>query len=177
MVPKKIFIAHTTPIKFSIGEIVVHKNGGNYSILGLPDLYRLEESGKPAYAYRKLAHDGSLVGSIWIRAQDVMEDGRFTSLSAIVLGIAKNNILIEPMYVTKPSIGQAIIDTENNDDLLLVTSIPDVESPNFYRAVLVDDSNLGRNISVKEMESKRYVSGEHELQRRMRAEDRKNKTG
>lgn len=67
---------------FSIGEILVHRNGDNYRVLGLPDLYYIEETGKPAYAYRKLAHDGSLVGKIWIRAQDLTEDGRFQTLES-----------------------------------------------------------------------------------------------
>lgn len=80
MSSKESLIPHTTPIKFSLGEIIVHRNGDSYRVQGLPDLYRVEETGKPAYAYRKLAHDGSLVGSIWIRAQDVTEDGRFKTL-------------------------------------------------------------------------------------------------
>lgn len=61
-------------MKFAFDDIVVHRKGGRYRITGLPDRYRLESTGEPAYAY--VAADGRDL-TIWVRAQSEMEDGRF----------------------------------------------------------------------------------------------------
>ena len=75
----KTLIAPTKPFKFKFRQIVTHKNGGTYVVLGLPNRYRIEENGKPAYAYRAISVSGEPEGCKWIRAQDAMEDGRFTA--------------------------------------------------------------------------------------------------
>ena len=69
----------TLPFKFAVNQVIIHKGGDSYVVTGLPDEYRIEESGEPAYAYRKLGPDGQYpIGCKWIRAQSVMEDeGRF----------------------------------------------------------------------------------------------------
>lgn len=61
--------------KFGIGSRVRHmKTGGEYVIEEGPERCRLESTGEPAYAYR--GDDGIL----WVRAQSIMEDGRFVAL-------------------------------------------------------------------------------------------------
>jgi len=57
---------------FAIADDVVHlRSGGVYVIIGTPDVYRVESTNEPAYAY--LAKDGT----VWVRPQTEMEDGRF----------------------------------------------------------------------------------------------------
>jgi hypothetical protein len=65
-----------TPILFEFMQTVRHVNTGElYLIFGLPDQYRIEATGEPAYVY------GREVSSKWIRPQKEMEDGRFVSHS------------------------------------------------------------------------------------------------
>ncbi len=71
---KKDEIKPTLPIKFSLNDKVKHKDGGRYVITGLPDEYVIEATGEPAYAYRAIYGNKKRT---WIRAQSVMEDGRF----------------------------------------------------------------------------------------------------
>lgn len=63
-------VAFTEPF-FDKTDFVRHQKGGIYMVVGLPDVYRLEETDEPAYAY--LAEDGSR----WVRRQTEFEDGRF----------------------------------------------------------------------------------------------------
>jgi uncharacterized protein YdeI (BOF family) len=76
---------------FCVGQIVVHrKTGGRYRIvIGATDC-RLEANGQAAYAYQRDAADSPGHGgghrpaatdtTIWVRAAEEMEDGRFVSL-------------------------------------------------------------------------------------------------
>lgn len=58
--------------KFAHSVYVKHvKSGGVYQIVGTPDVFRIEGTNAPAYAYK----GGD--GTVWIRPQAEMEDGRF----------------------------------------------------------------------------------------------------
>ena len=58
-------------------QLVRHKaSGGIYRIIYEPARCRIEASGEPAYAYRDLERRGP----VWVRAQTIMEDGRFEPL-------------------------------------------------------------------------------------------------
>jgi len=63
--------------KFKNGDIVKHvKTGGKYWIVGTPDVYVIEATGEPAYAYRQV--ELSDKPQIWVRAQAIMEEeGKF----------------------------------------------------------------------------------------------------
>lgn len=62
----------TYPMKFYAGCRVMHKkSGGIYHVVGLPNVYVLELTREPAYAY--LMGDGR----ICVRGQKEFEDGRF----------------------------------------------------------------------------------------------------
>lgn len=63
---------------FEVGQCVRHiKSGGVYVILAGPDKIKLESDTQPAYAYQAVGDDGEPNGPIWVRAQGLMEDGRF----------------------------------------------------------------------------------------------------
>lgn len=76
----------TMPIKYAIRQVIIHKKGDSYVVTGLPGEYRIEATGEPAYAYRKLGPDGRTpVGCKWIRAQSVMEDeGRYIATDILL---------------------------------------------------------------------------------------------
>ena len=76
----------TLPIKYAVRQVLIHKKGDSYVVTGLPGEYRIEATGEPAYAYRKLGPDGrTAVGCKWIRAQSVMEDeGRYTATDIVL---------------------------------------------------------------------------------------------
>jgi len=66
------------PYLFKQGQIVRHLNtGGEYVIVGTPDVFRLEADRKPAYAYRST---DPTKPEVWVREQSEMEDGRFKTL-------------------------------------------------------------------------------------------------
>ena len=69
----------TLPFKFKRGQLIIHRNNDHYVVTGLPDEYRIEATGEPAYAYRRFDVDKlTPFGCKWVRAQSVMEDeGRF----------------------------------------------------------------------------------------------------
>lgn len=73
--------------KFLIGQKLYHeKSRGLYYIVGLPSTYLIEATREPAYAYSKYypihsSHLGSQDNRIFIRAQHLMEDGRFLVVS------------------------------------------------------------------------------------------------
>lgn len=67
-------IRPATHVKFPLGSQVQHTKGGVYRVVATPDTCVIEQTGEPAYAY--IGGDGR----IWVRAQSVMEDGRFTLL-------------------------------------------------------------------------------------------------
>lgn len=79
----------TLPFKFQRGQFIIHRNNDFYVVTGLPDEYRIEATGEPAYAYRKLDSDGvTPIGVKWIRAQSIMEDeGRFTATGFMSLDV------------------------------------------------------------------------------------------
>ena len=81
--------APSLPFKFQRGQLITHRNNDHYIVTGLPDEYRIEATGEPAYAYRKLDSDSvTPIGVNWIRAQSVMEDeGRFTALGFMSLDV------------------------------------------------------------------------------------------
>lgn len=64
-----------TPVRFPLGSSLRHKKGGRYRVISTPDVCRIEKTLEPAYAYI------SEEGSIWIRPQAEMEDGRFEMLA------------------------------------------------------------------------------------------------
>lgn len=66
-----------TPILFPVGSRIRHKKGGLYRVLATPDVCYIERTLEPAYAY--IAAEGT----IWIRPQQEMEDGRFQKLGSI----------------------------------------------------------------------------------------------
>lgn len=68
--------APTYPLKFTLDDKVFHpKTKGTYVVTGLPGDYYIEATGEPAYAYRSLTG-----GPVFVRAQRIMEDGRFITL-------------------------------------------------------------------------------------------------
>ena len=87
----KQLVAPTLPFKFQRGQLIIHRNNDPYVVTGLPDEYRIEATGEPAYAYRRLDSDGiTLIGVKWIRAQSIMEDeGRFTATGFMSLDVIK----------------------------------------------------------------------------------------
>lgn len=63
---------------FPYASLVRHiKSDGMYVIVLEPDLLKLESSVEPAYGYRSVGPDGSLIGPLWALSQVEMEDGRF----------------------------------------------------------------------------------------------------
>lgn len=82
----KTNIEISMPFKFKLHQLVIHKNGDAYVITGLPDAYRIEATGEPAYAYCKLNKDNFMpIGCNWIRAQSVMEEaGRYTAMNVFL---------------------------------------------------------------------------------------------
>lgn len=69
---QKITVPVIYPSKFGMDDVVRHQKGGLYSIVMLPSILIIEETGEPAYAYK--SHRDSRV---WVRSQRKMEDGRF----------------------------------------------------------------------------------------------------
>lgn len=60
-------------VKFTLHQILEHRNGGRYRIVELPNKKKLlEECALPFYGYECLKS-----GTIWHRRVDHMEDGRF----------------------------------------------------------------------------------------------------
>jgi hypothetical protein len=58
--------------KFKIDDRIIDiKSGGVYVVTATPQSCRLEHSGEPAYSY--VGNDGTM----WVRSQTEMEDGRF----------------------------------------------------------------------------------------------------
>ena len=65
---------------FELGQCLKHlRSGGLYVVLALPDQVKFESDAKPAYAYQSVGDKGIPKGPIWIRAQELMEDGRFVA--------------------------------------------------------------------------------------------------
>lgn len=59
--------------KFTLGQVLEHRNGGQYGIVELPNEKKLlEDCAMPFYAYECLKS-----GTVWLRRYDHMEDGRF----------------------------------------------------------------------------------------------------
>lgn len=65
---------NTATAKFSQKQVITHKKGGLYIITAMPDQRRLESSNTPFYEYLSLDD-----GQVWLRDQEEMEDGRFTT--------------------------------------------------------------------------------------------------
>ena len=63
-------------MRFALHDILSHRKGGIYQVIGTPDIYRLEATREPAYAYREMPD-----GVVWVRAQSEMEDGRFERIA------------------------------------------------------------------------------------------------
>ncbi|MCP4528501.1 MAG: hypothetical protein GY833_21695 [Aestuariibacter sp.] len=60
--------------KYTLGQVLEHRNGGRYSIVELPNENKLlEDCALPFYGYQCLESN-----TIWHRRIDHMEDGRFT---------------------------------------------------------------------------------------------------
>jgi len=71
------------PIKFLRDQHVVHKNGDRYQITHTPVTMLIEETGEPAYGYRKYdTLKNECVGPIFVRSQTKMEDGRFKKVDS-----------------------------------------------------------------------------------------------
>lgn len=68
-------------MRFKKRQLVMHVKTGNvYRIVYTPVHCRIEETNAPAYAYRRADEKtGDL--TLWVRAQDVMEDGRFVEVA------------------------------------------------------------------------------------------------
>lgn len=62
--------------KFPRWSVLLHKKSeAQYHVLAVPDSrYRLEATNEPFYTYVLLSEPG---GTIWLRTQSEMEDGRF----------------------------------------------------------------------------------------------------
>lgn len=70
--------------KFPLDSHIRHKkSGGIYQIKLTPDKGRLEATSQPAYGYE------SDDGTVWLRSQTEMEDGRFEFYQMPVEGIAQ----------------------------------------------------------------------------------------
>lgn len=67
---------------FARASVVRHiKSDTLYVIVLCPNLVKLEATAQPAYGYRALQADGSPSGTLWVRSQVEMEDGRFELVS------------------------------------------------------------------------------------------------
>jgi len=63
---------------FQRGNRVQHvKTGGVYAIVMLPHEVTIEATGEPAYGYSAVDAQDQCVGPMFVRAQSIMEDGRF----------------------------------------------------------------------------------------------------
>ena len=59
--------------KFQVGQLIRHKNGGDYRIIKIPDGRRLEHCCKPFYEYECVE-----TGAVWVRSNSEVEDSRFS---------------------------------------------------------------------------------------------------
>lgn len=80
-------------MKFQDGQTVCHvKTGGEYRVFAGPDRTRIERTGEPAYIYRQRGEPG---GTLWVRPQAEMEDGRFEALDEEETGDMSNEEILD----------------------------------------------------------------------------------
>lgn len=124
-----------TPPKFAVGQRLVHRKGGDYEVLEVPEQHkRLEATNEPYYKYKALVD-----GTEWSRSQAQMEDGRF-----LPVGTPKAALKLRVWWIPQVPMSPFLVDVDSvSEGVKMLDALARYDQFQYENRVKPDYSNAG----------------------------------